>query len=183
MQLKLEFATYLSLVWFDWWYTTASFKRLIWQFLSPSSLRYLRGPSRATVNTHYTQRLYVGKVNRFNTLPAQLKAIAANVVDIDSCCPTPWVARWLKPKPKLKWNPLRLSFPHAARWLPDASTSDIHWQLMQQLAPRGAFPVPVPSPGPCACPSPIPSHCACLWPCPLPGSALQLAQNQWLNSG
>lgn len=148
MQLKLEFTTCLRLVWFDWWYTTASFKRLIWQFLSHTSLRYLREPSRATVNTHYTQRLYAGQVNRFNTLPAQLKAIAANVVDIDSCCPTPWVARWLKTKPKLKWNPLRLSFPHAARWLPDASTSDIHWQLMQQLAPRGAVPVPVPVPFP-----------------------------------
>lgn len=109
----------------------------------------------AAVDTHYTRRLYAGKVCRFNTLSAQPR-------DIDSCCPTPWVARRLKPK--LKWNPLRLSFPHAARWLLDASTSDIHWQLMQQLAPRGAVLVRVPVPVPALVPVPVP--CACLSPCP-----------------
>lgn len=129
----------------------------------------------AAVDTHYTRRLYAGKVCRFNTLSAQPR-------DIDSCCPTPWVARRLKPKPKLKWNPLRLSFPHAARWLFDASTSDIHCQLMQQLAPRGAVLVPVPVPA--LVPVPEPCACACaLCLVLLPGSALLLAQNQWLNSG
>lgn len=108
----------------------------------------------AAVDTHYTRRLYAGKVCRFNTLPAQPRGIAAIVVDIDSCCPTPW----LKTKLKLKWNPLRLSFPHAAAmiaWRVD------EWHSLAAYAAVGASrSCPSPSPSPCPC------ACVCLWPCP-----------------
>lgn len=116
-------------------------------------------------------------LSRFSTLPAQPKAIDAIAIDIDidsCCCPTVQPQQQLKPKLMLmlERNPLKLSFTHAARRLLDTSTGDIHWQLMQQLAPRGVESLSC-SLCPYSCPHACPSY-ACPWPCPAASLSLYL---------